>query len=63
MPPTFSGADMDAWTSSDPANAFTDQSLYAGMARTPVHGATRNFLFFDMHVALKSAKTPGGDHY
>jgi prepilin-type processing-associated H-X9-DG protein len=54
---------MDAWTSYTPATAFLDPGLYAGMARKPVHGATRNFLFFDSHVGMKSAKVPGADHY
>jgi prepilin-type N-terminal cleavage/methylation domain-containing protein len=53
-------ADIDADVETDANSMMTS---YAGIARKPVHGTTRNFLFFDMHVGTKRASPPGPDHY
>ena len=54
-------ADVDADVSLTPASSFTDK--LPTMAPHPVHGATRNFLFFDYHVGSKSASKPGPAKY
>ena len=54
-------ADVDANVSTDPAGMLS--SYQPGMASKPVHGSTRNFLFFDMHVGQKKATPIGPDHY
>ena len=54
-------ADVDADVSLTPASSFG--SKLATMAPHPVHGSVRNFLFFDFHVASKSASKPGPTHY
>ncbi len=54
-------ADLDAEVSSNPANMIA--SYGNGLAAKPVHGSSRNFLFFDLHVGSKKATPPGPDHY
>ena len=55
-------ADIDAQVSkNDPVAAFTFK--YSSMAKTPVHGKSRNFLFFDFHVAPKRADQRGPDQF
>jgi prepilin-type processing-associated H-X9-DG protein len=54
-------ADIDSEVSSDPP-AFLS-SVADGLARKPVHGTLRNFLFFDLHVGSKKVSRPGPDHY
>ncbi len=54
-------ADIDGDVELDPVNAFGNK--YPTMAKHPVHGKSRNFLFFDYHVASKIAKPIGPDHY
>jgi prepilin-type N-terminal cleavage/methylation domain-containing protein/prepilin-type processing-associated H-X9-DG protein len=54
-------ADVDADVSLTPTTSFT--SKLATMAPHPVHGSVRNFLFFDFHVATKSARKPGPSKY
>jgi prepilin-type N-terminal cleavage/methylation domain-containing protein len=55
-------ADLD-WDVSLPNDGSAFGSKAATMAKKPVHGATRNFLFFDMHVGAKKAVPPGPDHF
>jgi prepilin-type N-terminal cleavage/methylation domain-containing protein/prepilin-type processing-associated H-X9-DG protein len=54
-------ADIDADVSLNPSSSFTTK--LPTMAPHPVHGSSRNFLFFDFHVATKSAKTVGPARY
>ena len=54
-------ADVDGDVSLTPDTSFTGK--IDTMARHPVHGNARNFLFFDYHVGSKRGSPPGGDHY
>jgi prepilin-type N-terminal cleavage/methylation domain-containing protein/prepilin-type processing-associated H-X9-DG protein len=54
-------ADVDADVSLTPSTSFG--SKLTTMAPHPVHGSTRNFLFFDFHVGAKSANKPGPAKY
>jgi prepilin-type N-terminal cleavage/methylation domain-containing protein/prepilin-type processing-associated H-X9-DG protein len=55
-------ADLDAQvTTTDPEAIFGRK--YKTMARLPVHGKARNFLFFDFHVGSKNAQKKGAGHY
>lgn len=49
-------ADMDTNAVDNPSSL--GGSKLATMARTPVHGNVRNFLFFDFHVGGKKVTTP-----
>jgi prepilin-type N-terminal cleavage/methylation domain-containing protein len=54
-------ADVDGDVSLDPQGTFTTK--LATMALHPVHGSSRNFLYFDMHVGSKNASRPGPTYY
>jgi prepilin-type N-terminal cleavage/methylation domain-containing protein/prepilin-type processing-associated H-X9-DG protein len=54
-------ADVDADISLTPSSSFGDK--LATMAAHPVHGSSRNFLFFDFHAGSKSASKPGPTKY
>jgi len=54
-------ADVDGDVSTTPASTFG--SKLATMAEHPVHGSSRNFLYFDMHVGAKNASKPGSQYY
>jgi prepilin-type N-terminal cleavage/methylation domain-containing protein/prepilin-type processing-associated H-X9-DG protein len=54
-------ADIDGDVELDPVSAFGTK--YATMAKHPVHGSSRNFLYFDFHVGKKNSNPVGPDHY
>jgi prepilin-type processing-associated H-X9-DG protein len=55
-------ADLDTQvTKNDPTLIFGRK--YPSMATRPVHGKSRNFLFFDFHVGLKKANKQGAEQY
>jgi prepilin-type N-terminal cleavage/methylation domain-containing protein/prepilin-type processing-associated H-X9-DG protein len=54
-------ADVDGDVSVTPQSSFSTK--LATMAPHPVHGNSRNFLFFDLHVGSKKAPKPGPDYY
>ncbi len=54
-------ADLDGDVSTDPKTSFG--SKFDTMAPHPVHGSSRNFLFFDLHVGSKNASKVGPANY
>ena len=54
-------ADVDGDVSLTPDSSFSDK--LSTMALHPVHGDTRNFLYFDFHVGRKKATPAGPQHY
>jgi type II secretory pathway pseudopilin PulG len=54
-------ADIDGDVSTTPSSTFGTK--LATMAQHPVHGSSRNFLYFDMHVGTKNASRPGSTYY
>ncbi len=54
-------ADIDGDVELDPVSAFG--AKYNTMAKHPVHGGSRNFLYFDFHVGKKNSNPVGPDHY
>ena len=55
-------ADLD-WDVSKPNDGSAFSAKARNISMKPVHGTTRNFLFFDFHVASKKASPIGPDHY